>query len=157
MWESTVMEEREALLGGPLMSLVLGMGIVILPLFVPNYNSVRQTVSEIGEVGSPAQVAFSIMLIVVAVIVLVFAVGAYHTSKVRPRGGWGLLHRFLAFCTTGLAFCSYPRPLHNVFGVSELVAYQAPLVIALQWRGDHRAKSLVVLSPSRLLATFFSY
>jgi hypothetical protein len=34
----------------------------------------------------------------------------------------------------------------NIFGISELIGYQAPLVFALTWRRDPRANTLVALS-----------
>jgi hypothetical protein len=43
--------------------LSLAVGIGILPYFVPRYSQIRQTVSEIGEVGSPAQTALALMLL----------------------------------------------------------------------------------------------
>ena len=46
----------------------------------------------------------------------------------------------------GVGIFSFPHPLHNVFGLSELVGYQAPLVLALTWRRDPQAASVVRLS-----------
>ena len=42
------------LLFGPVAAAVLVLGVAGLALMVPGYSDVRQTVSEIGEVGSPA-------------------------------------------------------------------------------------------------------
>jgi hypothetical protein len=50
------------LLFGPLAAGILGVGIVGLGLLVPDYSQVRQTVSEIGEMDSPARIPFAIML-----------------------------------------------------------------------------------------------
>jgi hypothetical protein len=36
--------------------------------------------------------------------------------------------------------------LHNIFGPSELIGYQAPLVLALAWRRAPRAAGLVAFS-----------
>jgi len=40
----------------------------------------------------------------------------------------------------------FPHPLHNFFGTSELIVYQAPMVLALQWRKDPKATTLVAFS-----------
>src|SRR5690606_8266793 len=52
----------------------------------------------------------------------------------------------MAVSVIGVAVFAHPHPLHNVFGLSELVGYQAPLLFALLWRHDPRARRLVALS-----------
>lgn len=64
--------------------------------------------SEIGEMGSPARFPFTIMLCCVALCLLVFA--------------------------AGVGIFAFPHPLHNIFGESELIGYQAPVAFALTWR-----------------------
>ena len=44
------------LLFGPLAGILLVFGVGALALMVPGYSHVHQTVSEIGEIGSPARV-----------------------------------------------------------------------------------------------------
>src|SRR5215216_1868311 len=61
------------LLFGPLAGIILGFGIAGLALMIPGYSQVHQTVSEIGEIGSPARLPFGVMLGCVAVCILVFA------------------------------------------------------------------------------------
>lgn len=53
---------------------------------------------------------------------------------------------FMALSAAGVGVFAYPHPLHNVFGISELIGYQAPFVLALTWRRDPRARTLVALS-----------
>jgi hypothetical protein len=48
-------------------------GIAGLGLMIPGYSHLRQTVSEIGEISSPARVPFAILLCCVAAFILVFA------------------------------------------------------------------------------------
>ena len=69
----TRMKRNYRLLFGPLAAAILGFGIAGLALLIPGYSHVHQTVSEIGEIGSPARVAFAIMLFCVAACILVFA------------------------------------------------------------------------------------
>ena len=135
------------LLFGPIAAIILALGIVGLALFIPGYSHVRQTVSEIGEAGSPTRVPFAIMLGSVAACLLVFAGGV---SDLSARNGhsrsaaW--LIGFMAISAAGVGVFAYPHPLHNVFGLSELVGYQAPIVMALTWKNDPRAKTLVTIS-----------
>jgi hypothetical membrane protein len=135
------------LLFGPLAGAILAFGIAGLALLIPGYSHVHQTVSEIGEIGSPARVPFAIMLFCVAACILVFAsavrdvsVAAHHSRLAAYVIG------FMALPAAGIGLFAYPHPLHNLFGMSELIGYQAPLVLALTWRRDPRAKTLVVLS-----------
>src|SRR5260370_39998773 len=67
------MARNYRLLFGPLAGVILAFGIAGLDLMIPGYSHVRQTVSEIGEIGSPARVPFAIMLCCVSACILVFA------------------------------------------------------------------------------------
>jgi hypothetical membrane protein len=143
----TRMKRNYRLLFGPLAGAILAFGIAGLALLIPGYSHVHRTVSEIGEVGSPARVPFAIMLCCVAVCILVFA------AAVRDRSGEAghsrlaaYLIGFMALPAAGIGVFAYPHPLHNIFGISELVGYQAPLVLAFTWRRDPRARLLVFLS-----------
>jgi hypothetical protein len=111
------------LLFGPISGVIFFLGAGALASMVPGYSHVHQTVSEIGEMGSPARTEFAILMCCVAVCVLVFA---------------------------------FPHPLHNVFGISELIGYQAPLGIALAWRGVPGAKKLVIFSWVMLLLVWLA-
>src|SRR5204862_5461871 len=114
---------------------------------LPGYSHVHQTVSEIGEIGSPARVPFAIMLCCVAACILVFA-SAVRDLSVTARHSRlaAYLTGFMALSAAGVGVFAYPHPLHNVFGISELIGYQAPLFLALAWRRDPRARRLVSLS-----------
>jgi hypothetical membrane protein len=114
---------------------------------VPGYNHVHQTVSEIGEIGSPARVPFAVMLCCVAACILVFASAVRDLSVQAGHSQLaGYLTGFMALPAAGIGIFAYPHPLHNVFGISELIGYQAPLFFALTWRRDTQAKPLVSLS-----------
>lgn len=128
---------------GPIAALVLFVGIFVIGSLIPGYGNVRQTVSELGEVGSPCRVAFSILLLLVAVCLLVFASGVAHTLR---WAGYSTLPAYfigaMAISAAGVGIFAFPHPLHNVFGMSELVGYQAPLVAALVCRTNPNARQL---------------
>ncbi len=141
------MTRRYRLLFGPLSGTVLSFGIVGLALLIPGYSHVRQTVSEIGEIGSPARVPFAIMLFCVAGCILMFALGVRDVLLATDHSSIAAyLIGFMALPAAGIGVFAYPHPMHNVFGISELIGYQAPLVLALTLRRDSRAKTLVLLS-----------
>jgi Protein of unknown function (DUF998) len=135
------------LLFGPLAGAILGFGMTGLAFLIPGYSHVQQTVSEIGEIGSPARVPFAIMLCCVAGSILVFAWAVRDLSIAAHRSPFAAyLIGFMALSAVGVGVFAYPHPLHNLFGLSEMIGYQAPLVFALTWRRDPQAKTLVVLS-----------
>lgn len=138
---------RTRLLLGPLAGVILLVGIVGLALLVPGYSHVRQTVSEIGEVGSPAQLPFAAMLATVALFTLGFAIALHRLLTAVGRSRLpAYLVGAMAISATGIALFAHPHPLHNAFGISELVGYQAPLAFALTWRRHPHGGSLVALS-----------
>jgi hypothetical protein len=135
------------LLFGPLAAAILAGGIVGLAFAVPGYSQVRQTVSEIGEVGSPARIPFAALLCSVAACLLVFAAAAREGSVAARRSTLpAYVTAAMAFSALGAGVFAYPHPLHNVFGLSELLGYQAPFVAALTWRRDLRLSRLVAFS-----------
>ena len=135
------------LLMGPLAACIFGVGAVGLSRMVPGYSQVRQTVSEIGEVGSPARWLFALMLCIVAGCLLIFSAGL-RTLAIRTfRSRWpAYFVAYMAIPAAGIGIFAYPHVLHNVFGMLETVGYQAPLVMALMWRRDRDARTLVGFS-----------
>jgi hypothetical protein len=141
------MARNYRLLFGPLAGLILAFGIAGLALLIPGYNHIHQTVSEIGEIGSPARVPFAIMLFCVAACILIFASGIRDVSVAADHCQLAAyLTGFMAIPAAGIGLFAYPHPLHNLFGMSELIGYQAPLAFALTWRRDAEEKTLVLLS-----------
>ncbi len=138
---------RSRLLFGPLAGALFAIGVAGLALMIPGYSHVRQTVSEIGEIGSPARVPFAIMLCAVASCILVFASAVRNLSLAAHRSRLpAYLIGCMALSAAGVGLFAHPHPLHNVFAISGLISYQAPLVFALAWRRDPQATTLVALS-----------
>jgi hypothetical membrane protein len=135
------------LLFGLLAAVVFAAGTVCLARFVPGYNDVRQTVSEIGEMSSPVRVPFAMLLCSVGVCILVFALGVRDRAiQMGLSQAVAYFIGFMAIPCAGTGIFAFPHPLHNVFGISELFGYQAPLVLALTWRHSVRPRSLVRVS-----------
>ena len=79
------MKRDYRLLFGPMAGAILALGIAGLALMIPGYNHVQQTVSEIGEIGSPARFPFAVLLCCVAACILVFAAAVrYRSVEARP-------------------------------------------------------------------------
>jgi hypothetical membrane protein len=141
------MKRDKRLLFGPLATVVFAVGIIYLARTVPDYNYIRQTVSEIGEVGSPARIPFAILLCCVAGCIVVFAWGVRDRAvKVGDSRIVSYFIGFMALPCAGVGIFAYPHPLHNVFGISELIGYQAPLLLALTWARSPQARPLIPVS-----------
>jgi hypothetical membrane protein len=132
---------------GPIAALVLFAGIFAIGLIFPGYSHIRQTVSELGEIGSPGRVAFSVLLSLVAACLIAFASGV---ARILRKTGYSTLPAYfvgaMALSVAGVGLFAFPHPLHNVFGMSELVGYQAPLVAALVCRSAPDARQLATFS-----------
>lgn len=141
------MKRSDGLLFGPMAAVVFCLGVTGLALMVPGYSHIHQTVSEIGEVGSPARIPFTIMLACVSVCIVVFASAVRDVSS---RAGRSRAAAYLMACMgvscMGVGVFAFPHPLHNIFGMSEVIGYQAPLALALAWRSDPKARALVICS-----------
>ena len=141
------MKLETRLLFGPLAAGILAVGVAGLALLIPDYSHVRQTVSEIGEAGSPGRVPFAILLCCVAACIFVFASAVRDLSRGANRSPLtAYLIGAMALSVAGVGLFAHPHPLHNVFGISELIGYQAPLAFAVTWQRERRAKTLVALS-----------
>lgn len=132
---------------GPVAVLLLIAGTFAIGAITPGYSQVRQTVSELGEAGSPGQFAFSALLFFVALCLVTCSSAVART--LRQLGCSSLPAFFvaaMAFSCAGVGIFSFPHPLHNIFGLSETVGLQAPLVAALACRNQPRAKQIVFFS-----------
>jgi hypothetical membrane protein len=141
--ESSLSPDKR-LLFGALAACLIAMAIAGLALLVPGYSHVRQTVSEIGEVGSPARVPFTAALCVVAVCVFVFALGVLRRcAELGTSRAAAYLIAFMAIPAAGVGIFAFPHPLHNVFGLSETIGYIAPFVLAFTWRRSAGSRATV--------------
>lgn len=132
---------------GIVAGLLLFAGIFALAWTVPGYSQVHQTVSELGEVGSPARTAFAFLLCLVAACLIAFAGAAatvHRAANVSAAPTWLIVA--MAISAAGVGVFAYPNPLHNVFGMSELVGYQAPLAVALAFWKKPSRRSVALFS-----------
>ena len=131
------MTRNYRLLFGPLAGIVLGFGIAGLALLIPGYSHVHQTVSEIGEIGSPARVPFAAMLGCVAVCILLLPSRLRCVSGRRPLLIGRISNRVYGVAGLGIGVFAYPHPAHNVFrhiGTDWIPMHR----YRLAWHGDTR-------------------
>ena len=141
------MKNRTLLLFGIAIPILFTIATLGLATLVPGYSHLAQTVSEIGQRGSPAELPWKIADLIVALFFLLFCMGLYrfaraHALSVLPA----YLVGFFGLMSVGISVFESPHPLHNVFGLLMTVGYMAPLALAWAWRGRDWAKSLIRFS-----------
>ena len=131
----TPLQQKRLFLAGILAGPIFFTAVYVLASMLDGYSHVSQTVSEIGWKESPVRVYHQAALLIVATCLVIFAVGLYRfaASHGVPRVPAFLLG-CLALSLTGLAATPIPDPLHNVFGLSSMIGYMAPLAVALSWK-----------------------
>ena len=116
-----------------LMAFILGTSILGSQL--EGYSAISQTVSEIGEKGSPLYLPWQIFSTGIGCLLILFGIGIVSFAKksdVSIIPGIFILFAGLSQCGVGI-FPS-PDPLHNIFGLSMTVGYFSPLIFALRWK-----------------------
>jgi hypothetical membrane protein len=137
------MQQRLLYLAGPLAGVVFFSAVYTLAPMVDGYSHVSQTVSEIGEYGSPAKLPYQIAMLIVSLCLLVFASSLYSFAKANNASI--LPSCFIAFfgiAESGIALFPSPHPMHNLFGLSMTIGYMTPLVLAWSWKSLANANTL---------------
>jgi hypothetical membrane protein len=123
---------RSLLLSGLIGAVIFITTTLTLGALLPEYSSISRTVSEIGRVGSPFQIFYTAMDVVVGCSIIIYAwsLQIYSSKKI--------VKSVLAFClfiygcgTIGLGIYPTPHPYHNIAGMSLILAYFAPLFAAI--------------------------
>ena len=141
------MQQRSLFLFGALAGVIFFSAIYILATMVDGYSHIAQTISEIGEIGSPAEVHLRVMNLVVALCLLVFAWSLHLFAKSNSASNLPAI--FIAcysISEIGMAMFPSPHALHNVFGLSMTIGYMSPLVLALSWKNLASANGLIMIS-----------
>jgi len=141
------MQRRSLFLSGALAGGIFFAAVYALATMVDGYSHTAQTVSEIGELGSPAEVYLQITNLVVALCLLVFAWSIYlfarnSNASILPA----MFIACFAIAEIGVAIFPSPHTLHNVFGLSMTIGYMSPLVVAMSWRKLAGVNDLIAVS-----------
>ena len=120
---------------GAISGLIFVTVTLLIGALLTDYNSLSQTVSEIGKVGSPLQLPYALMLYSVSLLAAIFSYQALtfaktHSLSIAPI----VLIASFALSDAGVAIFPSPEPMHNIFGALHLFGYFAPLVLAITWR-----------------------
>ena len=141
------MQQRLLFLPGALAGVIFFSAMYALATMVDGYSHVAQTVSEIGQAGSPAEVYMRIANVAVSLCLVLFAWGLYLFAQGNNISKLPAV--FMAFYTIaeiGVAIFPSPHQLHNIFGLSMTIGYLTPVVLALSWKNLVNSSKLITVS-----------
>jgi hypothetical protein len=106
----------------------------VLGALLPNYDPITQTISEVGERGSLFEVPYKITNLLVAGCFVLFFYGVYRFSVARqlclvPA----FLLGFFTLPNWESLSSNLPTPGHNLFGISSILGFFAPLALTITW------------------------
>ena len=111
------------------------IGSLLLGSMLSDYSPVSQTVSEIGQSGSPLMMSWHIFSVSIGLLMLLFAIGIIFFAKQNKLSILpGIFILSYGISQFGIGFYPSPHSLHNVFGLSMTIGYFSPLVFALSWK-----------------------
>jgi len=139
--------QKSLLYFGAVSGLIFVSLTLLLGMMLPDYNSFSQTVSEIGQVDSPFQQPYAIMLWSVCLLGLVFCYQALkfaqcHRLSIVPI----ILIGSFALFDAGFALYPSPEPMHNIVGALHLFGYCSPLILTIMWKQYFIKKQLINFS-----------
>lgn len=111
------------------------LGSLILGFTLPEYNTAAQTLSEIGEEGSPYYLIWMIFSFCIDMCITLFGIGILLYAKSNKLSKIPAIF-IIGHGLSGIGASIFPTPhsLHNLFGSSNLIWYCAPLMFALIWK-----------------------
>jgi hypothetical membrane protein len=139
--------DRGLLLFGVAAAGAFTLNWIILGILLPGYDPISQTISELGESGSPFERVFRLVMLSEAVFLGFFSYSVLRFSaSARYSVSPGVLLAGLAVCQVGVFLFEAPHPLHNVFGIASMVGFFAPLALLVAWRGQPELRTLRMIS-----------
>lgn len=153
---------RPLLFCGMLAPIVFWITTVVCAVVRGNYNHLENVISQLGEIGSRAEVLTSVLLIAVSVLCFLFCVGFYKSSKqlgcsVTPA----VLSLSMPLSMLWAAIFPAHNDLHGMLGPLPLVLNTGALLAYFLWRKHEaltyvRRWSLVSFAFMMLLFLIFS-
>ena len=119
---------------GWLSSLFFISGSIISGALLENYNSISQTLSEIGKMGSPYETHWQLLCLASGSMLILFSAYIFTVSK-KHRISMAPGFFIFSYGLSQFLISLYPSPhlLHNVFGLSMIVGYFSPLMFVIFW------------------------
>lgn len=129
------MDTKKTLSLGWISAVLFIAGSLVLGSFLGDYSFISQTVSEIGQEGSPLKLTWQLFSLLLGLLLILFSLSIISFAR---RNKWsvvpGVFVLFAGLSEFGIALFPSPHPLHNIFGLSMTIGYFSPLVFFLLWK-----------------------
>lgn len=129
------MNTKKILSLGWMTALLFIVGSLVMGSLVKDYDPLAQTVSEIGREGSPMYLNWQLFSLLTGALFIIFSFGLNVFAKQHE---WsmvpGIFMMFYGISQFGIGWFPAPHTLHNVFGLSMIIGYLAPLTFVLSWK-----------------------
>ena len=140
------MNNQIILFTGWLASAAFIVGSLLMGSLLSDYSPISQTVSEIGQSGSPLYGAWQVFTISIGVLLIIFSAAIISFAKTHKLSIIpGIFLLLAGISEFGIGLYPSPHSLHNVFGLSMTLGYLTPLIVALSWKAS-LGKNLRTLS-----------
>ena len=134
-------------LPGALAGLLFFATVYGLAPSVPDYSHISDTVSEIGQIGSPVEQSYRLAMLIVDACVVTLGFALYSFARSSNASTLpAVLIAYFGFMQMGLHIYPSPHSLHNIFGLALIIGYMAPLALAISWRKYGELRDLVRFS-----------
>lgn len=132
---------------GTLAGLIFFVTVYALASRVANYSHLSDTVSEIGQIGSPVELPFKLGILAAYISTVLFGLGLVFLARSKTiSAAPALLVTFYGVLGIGIALFPTPHPAHNLFGLAMIIGYMSPLALAIAWRQYEPLKKLARIS-----------
>jgi len=138
---------KAMLLFGTLAGIIFFTTVYVLAANVPDYSHLSDTVSEIGEIGSPVETVYKSGMLAAHLSTVLFGIGLLLFSRNKKiSAAPAVLVTFYGLVGIGTALFPSPHPAHNLFGLAMVIGYMAPLALAIAWRGSEPLRTQTRIS-----------
>ena len=132
-----ILKTKKLLSLGWITSIAFILGTYILGSQLEDYSAISQTVSEIGEEGSPLYLQWQIFSTGIGCLLILYGIGIVSFAKKNELSVVpGIFILLAGLSQFGIGIFPSPHPLHNVFGLSLTLGYFSPLLFALLWKNQ---------------------
>ena len=118
--------------------------------FLPDYQHLNNSISELGELGNPVELSMSFGGLAIACLSVLFAIGMYRYSQEKQLSPLPAIFTLpFSFAMGWAAIFPLGNYFHGILGPMPLLLFFSPIAIMLQWKKVtfyHRISRWAILS-----------
>jgi len=122
---------------GWIVPIIFILGSLTFGSFLQEYSFVSQTISEIGEMGSPFQKQWFFFDLSINILMFLFVTGLIRFAKANELSMIPCICLLVySLANFGALIFVSPHPYHNIFGALNIVGYLSPLIFFIYWKNQ---------------------